>query len=212
MNLHDIRNEYKQQPFDEKDLALSPIDQFTKWFDEATAANIPDANAMTLATATRDGIVSARMVLLKGFDERGFCFYTNYESRKGRTLAENPNAALVFFWQPLERQVRIEGSVSMMTVAEADEYWQSRPSASQLGALASPQSRTIPNRAFLESNYEALEKKYKDGVVPRPNHWGGFRVSPRTIEFWQGRPGRLHDRILYSRVDDGSWKRERLAP
>lgn len=197
---------------DEKDLAPSPFVQFRKWFEDATREAIPEANAMTLATSTREGRVSARMVLLKGFDERGFCFFTNYESKKGKILTENPHAALVFYWQPLDRQVRIEGTVTKMSSEESDEYFRSRPSDSQIGALASPQSQTIPNREFLDSKYKALEEKYKDLIIPRPQHWGGYRVAPRAIEFWQGRPNRLHDRMLYRRLDDGSWKTERLAP
>lgn len=210
MSLSDVRANDEKRTLLEADVAHDPFEQFRSWFDEAV--NIPDANAMTLATASRDGKVSARIVLLKSFDEHGFCFFTNYESNKGRTLAENPHAALVFFWQSLERQVRIEGTVSTMSDAESDEYFQSRPIGSQLGALASPQSKPIPNREFLEVRFKEIEKQHGSSIIPRPAHWGGYRLAAHTIEFWQGRQSRLHDRILYSRVDDGSWKRERLAP
>lgn len=207
-----MRSEYGKHTLNESDADPDPFRQFRRWFDDATAAGIPDANAMTLATATRDGRVSARIVLLKGFDERGFSFYTNYESRKGRELEENPHAALVFHWQPLERQVRIEGIVQRMSEAEADEYFLSRPFGSRIGAAASPQSRPIPDRAFLEERFAVLERQYADGSVPRPSHWGGYRVIPDTFEFWQGRSSRLHDRLLYTRVSKEQWTIQRLAP
>lgn len=195
----------------EKDAAANPVVQFQRWFDDATKAGIPDANAMTLATANRAGKPSARIVLLKSFDERGFCFFTNYESEKGKQLAENPDAALVFFWQSLHRQVRIEGVVARMTNAESDEYFHSRPRDSQVGALVSPQSCVIPGREFLDERFRQLSERYKGTVVPRPEHWGGYRLAPHTIEFWQGRENRLHDRLVYRKADDG-WKIERLAP
>jgi pyridoxamine 5'-phosphate oxidase len=167
---------------------------------------------MTLATATRNGEVSARIVLLKSFDERGFCFFTNYESKKGKMLTENPHAALVFYWQPLDRQVRIEGTVTKMSAEESDAYFRSRPADSQIGALASPQSQTIPNRDFLESRFKQLEEQHNDNIIPRPANWGGYRLAPTSIEFWQGQPSRLHDRLVYRKLDDGRWKIERLAP
>lgn len=207
-----MRTEYGKHALHESDLDPDPFRQFRAWFEEATAAGIPDANAMTLATATRDGKVSARIVLLKGFDERGFCFFTNYESRKGRELDKNPNAALVFHWHPFERQVRIEGTAGHMSAAEADEYFHSRPFGSKIGAAASPQSRIVPDRTYLEERFAALEHQHADGSVPRPSHWGGYRLLPHSIEFWQGRPSRLHDRLLYVRQGDGTWTINRLAP
>ncbi len=212
MSVSNIRSEYGKHALHESEVDPNPFRQFRAWFEEATAAGIPDVNAMTLATATRDGRVSARIVLLKGFDERGFSFFTNYESRKGRELEENPNAALVFHWQPFERQIRIEGTVSRMTPAEADEYFDSRPFGSKVGAAASPQSRPVPSRAYLEERFAMIEHQHTDGSVPRPPHWGGFRVEPHALEFWQGRPSRLHDRLLYVRKEDGSWVIQRLAP
>ena len=212
MNASDIRSEYSKHGLVERDLPDEPLRLFTRWFDEAARADIPDANAMTLATATRNGKPSARVVLLKSFDERGFCFFTNYESVKGKQIDANPHVALVFFWQPLERQVRVEGVAARVCGEESDEYFRSRPVGSQIGALASPQSQVIPDREFLEARYDEIEKKLKDTSVPRPVHWGGYRVSPHVIEFWQGRTNRLHDRIVYRRENDGSWKRERLAP
>jgi pyridoxamine 5'-phosphate oxidase len=195
----------------ENDIAPSPITQFQNWFDEALQANLPDVNAMTLATATVQGKVSARIVLLKSFDKRGFCFYTNYDSRKGKELAQNPGAALVFFWQSLERQVRVEGVVVRLSDEESNEYFHSRPFGSQIGAIASPQSREIPDRETLEAAYASLEEKYMNQIVPRPGHWGGYRLVPERVEFWQGRENRLHDRIVYTR-EGGGWKRARLAP
>ncbi len=195
----------------EQTIAPDPIMQFQKWFDDALARNIPDANAMMLATATREGRVSARIVLLKGFDERGFCFFTNFLSAKGKQLTANASAALVFFWQALERQVRIEGTVSRMSDAEADAYFRTRPHGSQIGAWASPQSEVISNRAFLEKRVEESERKYGENV-PRPSHWGGYRLEPLSIEFWQGRADRMHDRLIYRKSAAGDWHIERLAP
>lgn len=192
----------------EHSVAPDPFSQFTRWFHEAK--EIPDANAMTLATATRGGKVSARIVLLKGFNERGFSFFTNFESAKGKQLEKNPRAALVFFWQPLQRQVRIEGVVRKLSTREADGYFATRPLGSQIGAWASPQSKAIPDRAFLEHRVAEFEAKF-GGKVPRPPHWGGFRVVPESVEFWQGRENRLHDRLIYRRGRKG-WTIERLAP
>lgn len=188
-----------------------PIEQFRRWFDEALNANLHEPNAMTLATASNDGKPSARIVLLKGCDERGFAFYTNYEGRKANDLDENPRAALVFYWGELERQVRIEGTVSRISDQESDEYFASRPRGSQLGAWASEQSQPAERRGSLEEKLRSLEAEYADREVPRPPFWGGYRVEPEAVEFWQGRENRLHDRLVYRRTD-GGWRIERLQP
>jgi pyridoxamine 5'-phosphate oxidase len=210
-SIADLRQNYTLQALNEADVDPDPIRQFQRWLDQAIAAELPEPNAMTLATATRDGIPSARIVLLKGLDARGFAFYTNYESRKGQELADNPQAALVFLWTVLERQVRIEGQVEKVAAAETDAYFQSRPLASRLGAWASEQSRVIRDREVLEQRFAELKATYADETVPRPPHWGGYRVIPRQIEFWQGRTSRLHDRLRY-RLEQGNWLLERLAP
>jgi len=210
--LADIRREYASRALDEKDADADPIQQFTRWFDEALKSQIVDVNAMTLATASAKGEPSARTVLLKGADENGFVFYTNYDSVKGRDLADNPRASLLFFWAELERQVRINGSVTRTTRAESDEYFHSRPVESQIGAASSNQSQPVAGRSQLEQRYAELAAKYKDSIVPLPASWGGYRVKPDAIEFWQGRKSRLHDRLLYTRQADGSWTRSRLAP
>jgi|UniRef100_UPI004049B9A2 pyridoxamine 5'-phosphate oxidase len=212
MLLADLRKEYSLAGLKEKDLAKDPFRQFDKWFQEAEAAKISEPNAMTLATATRDGRPSARTVLLKGVDGRGFVFYTNYESRKGREIDGNPRAALVFPWVSLERQVMVNGTVIKVSREEAEAYFHSRPLASQLGAWASAQSSIIAGRSGLEENMKAVEKKYAGQIVPLPPFWGGFRVVPETVEFWQGRRSRLHDRLRYRRETDGSWIIERLSP
>jgi pyridoxamine 5'-phosphate oxidase len=200
------------EELDEKQADPNPINQFRGWFDEAVASGLPLPEAMTLATSTTDGKPSARLVLLKQVDNRGFVFYTNYRSSKAGDLEANPFAALVFYWPQLERQVRVEGTVTRTSAAESDEYFRSRPRDSQLGALASPQSEVIPNRDVLEQRLAALEEEYRDLEVERPAHWGGYRLKPERIEFWKGRPGRLHDRLLYERQSDGSWIIKRLAP
>ena len=207
----ELRKEYMRRGLSESELDPDPIRQFQRWFDEATSAGLIEPNAMTLATATRDGHPSARMVLLKGFDARGFVFYTNYESRKGGELEQNPQAALVFFWVELERQVRVEGRVERAAPAESDAYFASRPLGSQIGAWASAQSRVIAGREPLERRTAELEDEYAGREVPRPSQWGGSRVVPHVIEFWQGRPSRLHDRLRY-RQKDGGWIVERLSP
>ncbi|KAH8946948.1 hypothetical protein BDL97_11G014100 [Sphagnum fallax] len=194
-----------------------PIQQFKEWFDEAVRQDLPEPNAMTLATANQDGRPSARMVLLKGFDERGFVWYTNYDSEKASDLLSNPKASLVFFWERLHRQVRVEGPVEKVAPQESDEYFHSRPRGSQIGAMVSMQSSVIPGRNVLEKNYERLVAKYADGSpIPRPTNWGGFRLYPKVIEFWQGRESRLHDRLRYRLVEEGTsnqtWVRERLSP
>ncbi|HBB31916.1 MAG TPA: pyridoxamine 5'-phosphate oxidase [Cyanobacteria bacterium UBA8803] len=208
----DLRKEYTLHGLSEADAHPNPFQQFKIWFDQAIAAQLPEPNAMTLATATPDGKPSARMVLLKGYDERGFVFYTNYDSHKGQQLRENPWGAIAFWWVQLERQVRIEGRVEQVSAAESDAYFQSRPQESQLGAWVSPQSQIIESREVLEQRLAQLKKEYENKQVPRPPYWGGFRVIPSAIEFWQGRPSRLHDRLLYRLLEDGSWIIQRLSP
>lgn len=212
MNLADLRKDYTLAGLAEKDLARDPFRQFEKWFQEAEAAKLAEPNAMTLATASPDGRPSARTVLLKGLDGRGFVFYSNYESRKGRELALNARVALVFPWIALERQVLIEGTVTTVAREESAAYFHSRPRASQLGAWVAQQSSVIPGRATLEEAMKALEKKHAGAEIPLPPNWGGYRVAPETIEFWQGRRSRLHDRLRYRRDKEGSWLVERLSP
>ena len=209
MSLADLRKDYTLAGLAEKDLARDPFRQFEKWFQEAEASKLVEPNAMVLATATRDGRPS---VLLKSVDGRGFVFYTNYESRKGRELDGNPQASLVFPWFPFERQVVVEGGVTKVTREEAEAYFHSRPLPSQLGAWASAQSSIIPGRKGLEDAMKELEKKYAGQTVPLPPQWGGYRLAPETVEFWQGRRNRLHDRLRYRRAADGSWSVERLSP
>src|SRR5215813_7795413 len=206
-----MRHEYISQPFNESDVADDPITQFNIWFDEAVQSAQPDVEAMTLSTATPDGRVAGRIVLLKGCNERGFVFFTNYESRKSREMMSNPRVALTFYWHTLHRQVRIEGLVEKVRPEESEEYFQTRPRGSQIGAWASPQSEEIANREELEQRVEEIDGRFKDRPINCPPFWGGFRVSPERIEFWQGRESRLHDRILYT-LRDSEWRISRLAP
>ena len=206
-----LREEYTRAGLEESDTDPNPIEQFRTWFDEALATNLHEPNAMIVATATPDGRPSARVVLLKGFDERGFVFYTNYEGRKGQELEANPYAALLFYWGELERQVRLEGRVGRIPEEESDAYFAGRPRGSQLGAWASEQSRPIKDRGALEKRLRELEAEYEGREVPRPPFWGGYRVEPESWEFWQHDEHRLHDRELYTRTGDG-WRVERLAP
>ena len=212
MSLSDLRREYALAGLKESDLDSNPFRQFDKWFQQALAASLPEPNAMTLATATLDGKPSARVVLLKGFDEQGFVFFTNYESQKGRELAANPQAALVCYWTELERQVRISGQVSRVSAEESEAYFRSRPLGSQLGAWASQQSEVVGGRKILEDRLERLTQEYQTKPVPLPPYWGGYRVAPETIEFWQGRPNRLHDRLRYTLQSGCQWLIERLSP
>jgi pyridoxamine 5'-phosphate oxidase len=203
---------FAKQSLSESDARRDPFEQFHVWMDEAVASGMPIPDAMTLATATTAGAPSARQVLLRGLDRRGFVFFTNYQSRKSKELQANPNAALLFYWPALERQVRIEGSVERVTAQESDAYFRTRPRGSRLSAWASPQSEVIANRELLERRMEQLQKRYPTDVVPRPPYWGGYRVRPTSIEFWQGGEDRLHDRLRYTLKPDGSWHIERLAP
>ncbi len=207
----DIRKDYKQHSLNESDVAADPFMQFEHWWQEAVKSEIDEVNAMTLATATKSGIPSARIVLLKGYDAQGFVFFTNYNSHKGQELADNPQAALVFFWKELERQIRIEGTVEKISAQESDEYFHSRPEGSRIGAWASPQSSVIPDRNVIEANVAKYTSEFSGQTIPRPEHWGGYRVRPTVIEFWQGRSSRLHDRFKYTKTEQG-WKVERLAP
>ena len=207
-----IRKDYKLKMLSENEVADSPFAQFAEWWDNAVKSELDEVNAMTLATATANGIPDARIVLLKEYSEEGFVFFTNYESRKGIELSENPRACLVFFWKELERQVRISGDVEKIPSSQSDAYFSSRPHDSQLGAWASPQSRVIADREAIEESAVQYQQQFGNENVPRPQNWGGYIVRPNCIEFWQGRPGRLHDRIQYSLLEKGGWRIERLAP
>jgi len=219
----DIRKDYKLASLEEADVAANPIDQFTRWWNEAVASQIDEVNAMTLATVNAAGVPASRILLLKGYNPNGFIFFTNYESDKGKNLAQNPNAAIVFFWKELERQIRIEGTVQKVSAEESDRYFNSRPASSRIGAWASPQSAVIENRLVIEQNVERYSSIFANDSIERPDHWGGYIVKPRSIEFWQGRSSRLHDRIRYTieasaynaatdTRSDANWKIERLAP
>jgi pyridoxamine 5'-phosphate oxidase len=210
-NIADIRKDYKLQVLEESSVHEDAIKQFGSWWDDALESGIDEVNAFTLATADANGKPSARILLLKGFDENGFIFFTNYESHKGRELAINPSACMVFFWKELERQVRIEGRTEKISAEASDEYFNSRPEGSRIGAWASPQSSTITTREVIEENAKRYERKFSGGNIARPPHWGGYCLRPHLIEFWQGRPSRLHDRIQYTGTNSG-WTIERLAP
>ncbi len=211
MSIADIRTEYRQRSLSERDMAEDPIVQFLNWFDEALTAHVAEPNAMCLATATPDGRPSARMVLLKGADAQGFVFYTDFRSRKGRELTENPNAALCFHWEDLQRQVRVAGAVQHLSRAESDDYFQSRPRGSRIGAWSSVQSTELASREVLAQALKENERRFSGSAIPLPDHWGGFRVVPDELEFWQGRPDRLHDRFQYRR-GSGDWTMRRLSP
>jgi pyridoxamine 5'-phosphate oxidase len=209
--LSDLRREYAAGGLDESDLETEPVAMFRRWMHDAVAAGLHEPNAMVLSTVSAEGAPASRIVLLKGIDERGFVFFTNYESRKADDLDARPRCALLFPWHPLERQVRVEGTAARLSEHENDVYFGSRPRASQLGAWASPQSEVIPDRSVLEARYEEAAERFGEGDVPRPENWGGFCVVPERVEFWQGRLGRLHDRLRYRRTPSG-WAVERLAP
>lgn len=207
-----IRREYMQHSLNVKDVQAEPIQQFQQWFEEAIRTEVPESNAMTLSTVSAEGRPAARIVLLKGVEQGAFVFYTNYQSRKGREIEAHPYVALTFFWQVLERQIRVEGVVSKISEERSIAYFHSRPRNSQIGAWASPQSQPVPDRSVLEERQREFTQKFEGKTVPKPAHWGGYAVKPLTVEFWQGRPSRLHDRILYTLQKDGQWIIERLAP
>jgi pyridoxamine 5'-phosphate oxidase len=210
--LQNLRQDYTAATLSENDTKGDPINQFDQWFNEALAAKLHEPNAMTLATATANGKPSARIVLLKGFNQHGFIFYTNYLSRKGKEITKNPQGAITFFWGELQRQVRIEGTIEKLSKEDSERYFHSRPKGSQIAAVVSPQSQEIENRDGFEKKWTELEAEYEGKEVPKPSFWGGYILNPQLVEFWQGRSSRLHDRILYKKIDKKSWKKVRLAP
>ena len=210
-DIADIRKDYKLKSLLESEVSDNPFSQFGKWWNDAIESNIDEINAMTLSTVSAEGKPSSRIMLLKGYDEKGFVFFTNYESRKGKEISDNPNVCLLFFWKELERQVRIEGKLVKLDDAYNDEYYHSRPVGSQVGAWASKQSTEIENREYLETNFKKLSEQFEGIEIPRPDHWGGYSVIPERIEFWQGRSNRLHDRLVYT-LDNQSWRIKRLSP
>jgi pyridoxamine 5'-phosphate oxidase len=207
-----LRKDYTLHTLNEEDVAESPFKQFEKWWQDAEKSQIEEMNAMTLASTGKDGMADARTVLLKAFDEKGFVFFTNYNSAKSNQLESNPNCCLLFFWKELERQIRINGVAEKISVKESIEYFDSRPDGSKIGAWASPQSIVVAGKTWLKETFQYYTERFKHGKIPKPPHWGGYRVKPVRIEFWQGRPSRMHDRILYTPVAMGEWKTERLAP
>jgi len=211
-SIADIRRDYKRESLSEADTDSNPFQQFKKWWDEAVKSDIDEVNAMTVATATATGIPSSRILLLKGYDQQGFVFFTNYQSAKGKEIEQNPHVALLFFWKELERQIRITGTIEKISAKESDIYFQSRPIGSRIGAWSSPQSSVIEDRKVIEDNFIKYEAQFEATGVPRPPHWGGYIVKPTVMEFWQGRSSRLHDRIQYTLTGHQTWNRERLAP
>ena len=211
-DIQNIRSEYLAASLSENDAHADPIKQFDKWFNEALKSDLQEPTAMTLATATHDGRPSARIVLMKGFDHNGFVFYTNYLSRKGKEIAKNPLGAIMFYWGPLERQVRIEGTIEKISKEDSIKYFNTRPRKSQMSAVISPQSQEIADREMLEKKWQEAETEFGEDEIPKPSFWGGYILKPRLIEFWQGRRSRLHDRILYKKIDNKNWKKVRLAP
>ena len=207
-----LRLDYALNSLNEEDVSATPVKQFEKWWDDAAASKIIEMNAMTVASTGSDGMPDARIVLLKAYDEQGFVFFTNYNSAKSSQLDQNGNCCLLFFWKELERQVRIKGVAEKISMKESIDYFDSRPQGSKLGAWSSPQSMVVAGKAFLKETYEYYAERFKHGEIPKPPHWGGYRVKPASIEFWQGRPSRMHDRILYTETAPGVWKTERLAP
>jgi pyridoxamine 5'-phosphate oxidase len=211
-DISQLRKDYTLHSLTEKDVDTSPFGQFTRWWNQALASAIEEVNAMALSTLNQEGVPESRIVLLKGYSEKGFVFFTNYESNKGTQLQHNANCSLLFFWKELERQVRINGKAEKITAQESDDYFNSRPEGSKIGAWASPQSKVVADQQWLNQNFEKIKASYANGDIPRPPHWGGFVVCPTSFEFWQGRPSRMHDRIKYTLAKENQWRIERLAP